>query len=193
MKLIRNLAKTWLPLAIVIVFLSAVIYTTIQQNFRIGANDPQIQLAEDAAAALENKQPIDAVIPSGKVDIAVSLAPYLVYYSADGKPAAGSGYLHGSLPDLPAGVFDFTRQNQEDRLSWQPEAGVRSATVIVAVDGGKGGYVLAGRSLREVEKRVDNLTLLVGAGCAGTLAATLILCILLEILPVAPRQPDRAG
>ena len=188
MKLIRNLAKSWLPLAVVIIFLSAVIYTTVQQNFRMDANDPQIQLAEDAAAALENKQPLDTVIPAGKVDIATSLAPYLVYYATDGKPKAGSGTLHSSLPEFPAGVFEYTRQNKEDRLSWQPEAGVRSATVIVAVDGGSGGYVLAGRSLREVEKRVDNLTLLVGAGCAGTLVATLILCILLEILPIAPKE-----
>ena len=184
MRIILNALKSWLPLAAALVFMSGLAYVTVQQNFRSGANDPQVQMAEDTARALESGQSAAALVPALKIDIAASLAPYLVIYGPDGQPAAGNGYLHGSLPVLPAGVFDYAAKDGRNQISWQPEHGVRSAVVIVPVSGGKGGYVMAGRSLREVESRVDNLTKLVAAGCAAGLAATLVLALLLEILPV---------
>jgi hypothetical protein len=187
MRIILNALKTWLPLAAAIVFLSGLVEVTIQQNFRSGANDPQIQMAEDAARALEGGQTAAELVPAPKVDIAASLAPYLVLFGPDDQPTAGNGFLHDSLPVLPAGVFDYAAKEGRNQVSWQPEAGVRSAVVIVPVSGGKGGYVLAGRSLREVEVREDNLVKLSAAGCAGALAATLVLVLLLEILPVRPK------
>jgi hypothetical protein len=48
---------------------------------------------------------------------------------------------------------------------------------------------LAGRSLREVEKRVDQLTQVVGLALLATLAASLVLVSLLEIfLPGSKKQ-----
>lgn len=184
MKIIRNVLRAWLPLALVIVFLCGVIYPTVQQTFRMGANDPQIQMAEDAARALEAGQAPETLVPAAKVDIALSLSPYLVLYSAGGSPSAGNGTLDGALPTLPAGVFETAKAAGEDRITWQPRAGVRSAVIVVPVNGGKDGFVMAGRSLREAEKRVDNLTLQVAVGCAGTLIASLVLVVLLEILPI---------
>jgi hypothetical protein len=52
MKVIRYTLKFWLPLAAAVTMLSGLVYIAVQQNMRIGANDPQIQLAEDAARAL---------------------------------------------------------------------------------------------------------------------------------------------
>jgi hypothetical protein len=183
MNIIRPILKYWLPLAAVISMLSVVIYLTVQQDLRIGANEPQVQLAEDAAAALTNQQAADSVVPAGKVDIAVSLAPYLLVYDASGKVLASNAVLNEASPTIPAGVFDFARQHGDNRVTFQPEPGVRSALVIVPVAGGQGGYVVAGRSLREVEKRIDLLGLQVGAGWAGTMLVSLILVAALEILP----------
>lgn len=72
-----------------------------------------------------------------------------------GGPIAGSGTLDGKLPTLPPGVFDFTRQNGQDGITWQPQPDVRSAIVVVHYNGLQSGFVLAGRSLREVEIRED--------------------------------------
>ena len=184
MKTLSAILRAWLPLALVAVCLTVILSTAVQQSYRMGANDPQIQMAEDAARALEGGHAIDALLPAVNVDIAAGLSPYLIYYGPDGSPQTGSGLLDGSLPGLPAGVFDVTRKSGEDRISWQPRAGVRSAVVVVAVNGGKGGFVMAGRSLREVEKREDNLTLMTGLGLAGTLAASLLLVAALELLPL---------
>jgi hypothetical protein len=46
-----NTFLRWLPLAVAITILAGLVYATVQQSLRQGANDPQIQLAEDTAAA----------------------------------------------------------------------------------------------------------------------------------------------
>ena len=121
-------------------------------------------MAEDAATALSSNAPVQSVIPPGAVDIAASLAPYVVVYDASGRPIAGNGFLNGTLPSLPSGVFDSVRaQGGEDWFSWQPRPGVRSAVVVDQITSAQGGFVMVGRSLREAEIRVDELTLQVGA------------------------------
>ncbi len=179
---LKNLLRHTIPLLVAITLIYGAIYVIAQQTYRMGANDPQIQLAEDAALSLQGGQPVSSVVPSPKVDIGRSLSPYLVVYDDAGKPVAGSGRLHDQLPTLPAGVFDYTRSHGEDRLSWQPEVGVRSAVVIVHYAGTQPGFVMAGRSLREVENRLDQLLLQVGAGWVGTVFITFVVVVFVELL-----------
>lgn len=183
--MVKYTLKYWLPLAAAITLICATIYVAVQQDLRMGLNDPQIQMAEDGARALAAGQAPAALIPPGvpPIDISLSLAPFLVIYDAQGKPIAASATLHNVPLDLPSGVFDYTRLHKEDRLSWQPEHGVRSAIVVVAVNGGQGGFVLAGRGMRQVEDRESALTTQVGAGWAASLVASLILVAFFEILP----------
>ncbi len=183
--MLRNTLKIGLPLAIAITTLTGLIYLSAQQVYRMSANDPQIQMAEDAASALAAGQAAESLVPAGKVDIAQSLAPYLVIFDTGGKPIAASGLLHGQAPTLPAGVLDYTRQHGEDRISWQPEPGVRSAAVVVSAGGGQAGYVLAGRSLREVEKRIDQLAPLFAAAWLAAVGASFGLVALFEKLLVS--------
>ena len=64
----------------------------------------------------------------------------------------------------------------------QPEAGVRIAAVIVPVSGAKPGFVLAGRSLRETENRIDQFGLLVVAALLATLVGSLVVVVVVEIV-----------
>jgi hypothetical protein len=184
MKKLLSILKYWLPLAAALTGVFAFIYLTVQQDLRTGLNDPQIQMAEDAASALAGGQPVEALIPAGapKVDMAKSLAPFLIIYDSSGSPLASGAVLNGQAPIPPAGVFDYVRQNGEDRVSWQPAADVRSAAVIVAVNGGQAGFVLAGRSMREVEIRESNLTHLVTLGWIACLAVTLVIVAFFEFV-----------
>jgi len=70
-------------------------------------------------------------------------------------------------------VLGAARARGEDRVTWQPASAVRSAAVVVRYGGAQPGFVLAGRSQREVEARVDQLTLMIGAAWVITLGATL--------------------
>ena len=184
MKKISYILKYWLPLAAALTGVFAFIYLTVQQDMRMGLNDPQIQMAEDAASALASNQPVDSLIPADapKVDMAKSLAPFLIIYDSSGSALVSGAVLNGQTPIPPAGVFDYVRQNNEDRVSWQPAPGVRSAAVIVAVSGGRGGFVLAGRNMREVEIRESQLTNTVALGWIASLVVTLVIVAFFEFL-----------
>lgn len=145
-----------LPMALSTVCLGAV-EVAVQQSYRMPADDPQIQMAQDAAsnnalakaavAALRERYP--------GVDIARSLAPWLAVYDSRGVLIDSSAKLDGYGPVPPAGVFASAAASGEDRITWQPRPGVRAA--IVVRETSDHGFVVAGRSLREVEKRESNL------------------------------------
>jgi len=156
----KNIFKLWLPFAVVITAFSMLAYASVQQVYRQGANDPQIQMANDAADALNSDSSIDSIVPQEKVSFAKSLAPFYVIYDTEGKPVTGSGVLDGNLPEIPKGVLDNAKQMGENRRTWQPNDSVRIASVVVPY---KDGFVLAGRNLREVEAREAQVS-----GFAGT-------------------------
>ena len=177
--MVKIIVRYWLILAVIVTGLSWLIYGVVQKDIRQGADDPQIQLAEDGAARLAGGQSIQEVVPIEKVDIAKSLAPYIIVFDSSGKPVASSALLDGQVPTIPAGVFDAVRQNGEDRISWQPRYGVRSAVVVTQFKGANSGFVLAGRSLREVEKREDSMQQIVFVGWIGILLISLLATVIL--------------
>lgn len=179
---IINILRQWLPLAVVTTLLCGLVYLVVQQTLRQGANDPQIQMAEDAAAALAAGGTAEAVLPAGNVEISSSLAPFMVIYNDAGEPLAFIGLLHGVAPHLPGGVFEYTRQTGEDRVTWQPEQSVRIAAVVVAYNGVQPGFVLVGRSLREVEIRESQVEQITGIAWLVTLGASLLVVATCEWL-----------
>jgi hypothetical protein len=161
----------FLPMAIVATALAGVVYVVAQQDGRWLANEPQVQLAEDAAARLDaGGRPQDQVDPV-PVDIAQSLAPFVVVYGSADNVLASGGMLDGQPPAVPAGVLATARATGRNAVTWQPRSGVRVATVSVPWTG---GTVLAGRSLRLVEEHASQLALLVIAGWLATLAALVV-------------------
>ena len=174
----------WFPLAIVTTIICGCIYVTVQQDMRTSANDPQIQMAEDAAAALESGSAIQTVLPIETTRMDTSLAPYMMIFADDGKLRGSSVVLNTTIPTVPEGVFNTTRQQTETRFTWEPADLVRSAAVVVyytdgAHDPSRSGFVLVGRSLREVEKREDSLTMEVGAAWVAALSISFIAAVAL--------------
>ena len=164
----------WADSALIITALCVGMYSVGQQVLRQSINDTPVQLAEDTAAALEAGQA--GVVPKQKVDIAASLSPFVILYDKAGNPSAGNGYLDGQLPTPPQGVFqsvDFWAHGH----SWEPRSGVRVDAAIVPWSG---GYVLAGRSMREMERHIEHMGALMVIGWLGTLALSLIALVLVD-------------
>jgi hypothetical protein len=171
---VRSL-RVWLPIAVAVTLLSGLVYTLVQQELRQTANDPQIQMAEDTAARLAAGAAATSLVPSVRVDIAASLATFIIIYDHNGRVSASSATLDGTTPALPAGVLSSARTSGEDRITWEPRSGVRVAAVVVPVR--TGGSVLAGRSLREVELRESDLlgaTALAWLFILGAVAVTIV-------------------
>jgi hypothetical protein len=150
--------KYFVPLAILITGLSDLVYLTVQQDIRIGSYEPQIQLSEDTASRIANNEDPKKVFPPGQIDISKSVAPYLIVYDDKGNVLASNAILNNQVPKVPQGVLDYAKTNGQDRISWQPEVGVRSAIIVTHFSNPKiSGSVLSGRSLREPEKRIEML------------------------------------
>lgn len=180
-QLLRRSVAFFIPAALVLTVACGLGYTVLQQALRGGANDPQVQLASDAAAALTGgASPASVVGPgsavagmagSGTVDAAVSLAPFLVVYDRSGAPVTSNARLDGGMPQPPAGVLAAAAASGRNMVTWQPRAGVQFATVSVPWSG---GTVMAGRSLRLVEEREDTTLLLAGAAWAAGLVGLVV-------------------
>ena len=164
----------WVTLGALATAFCLTLYVVAQQTWRAAANDPQIQLARDAAAALAAGRPVDAVVPRETVDMERSLAPFLIVFDAGGRVLAASGSLRGNAPGVPQGVLEYVRERGEDRITWRPIGGVRIASVIVAYSGSQQGFVLAGRSLEETENRIAQFGSLITLAWAATLVGLLV-------------------
>lgn len=125
------------------------------------------------AAKINVGQDPAKVIPTDNIEISKSVAPYLIVFDDNGKVLATNAKLNGQDPKIPQGVLDFTKANGQDRVSWQPAPDVRSAIIVTHFSNSKiSGSVVAGRSLREPEKRVEMLGAQVGLAYIVTMAAT---------------------
>jgi hypothetical protein len=172
----------WLPIAAAVVVLAGLVYATVQQSLRSGADDPQLQMAGDLAAQLSAGAEPAALVGSGRVELATSLSPFATVFDTNGTVLASTARLDGRAepPVPPAGVLRAAQTHGRNSLSWQPRPGVRAAIVVQrwqAADGQGAGTVLVGRSLKEVERR-EQLTLLASAGGMGVaLAGTAAACL----------------
>jgi len=159
----------WVPIAVALTGLCGVVYASVQQDLRQGANDPQIQMAEDAAAALDSGAAPNAVLPAKQIELSSSLQPYVMVFDRSDELVASSVMLHGKPPPFPSSVLGDAKQ--QDRVTWQPEADVRSAVV---VQPWRDGFVVVGRSLRLVEERESATLLIASLAWAVTLGASAV-------------------
>jgi hypothetical protein len=159
-------------------FVAGTAFFISKQVLRMNANDPQVQLAEDAAARISGGDSAHNVVPERQVNIDSSLAPFVIVYDGSGNPVASSAMLDGRTPVPPHGVFDAVLQKGEVRVTWQPRRGVRIASVVTKT---ASGFVVAGRNMREVEIREDIVFKLAGL---GWLVANITLILIWLIAPL---------
>jgi len=183
-----TIVRRWRPLATATCTLSLLTYCSVQHSIRGAGNEPQVQLAEDAARAISNGAPPDSVVPRGTVDIAQSLAPFVNVYDAAASPIAGNGRLDGKLLSPPKGIFEEAKTRGEHRVTWMPRPGVRIATVSRPIAGANGGFAVSGRGMREMEARTHYVGVAFLYGCLGTLGVTLLLVVFTEALFTTRRR-----
>lgn len=162
--------KQWLPWIAAAVIISGIfitIYGVTQQSLRGDANNPQIQIAEDAVQYLNRGfDPASLTAKFGSVDIGNSLAVFVIVYDKHGAVVSGSGRLHGQVPVIPFGVLEHTHSESVHTLTWQPASSVRLASVSLAANN---YYVVSARSLGEVERQENRALLMTALGWLASL------------------------
>lgn len=171
--------KVWVLVAVLSTIFCGMGYILVQQELRSNANDPQIQQAQDAAISVKDASSLPQGITPNPVDIKNSLASFLIIYDNSGKPVAASGQLNNQMPGLPSGVIDYVKAHGQDRFTWQPQPDVRIAAVVIPFKGQQSGFLLAGRSLKEVEVREHNALILAAAAWIASLVIGFLLSWLL--------------
>lgn len=175
----------WILLAGFVTFICILVYSAVQQNYRQSAYDPQIQMSEDIADSLSRGEKASSFVQGGSVDIARSLAVFVIIYDNLGRPVGSTARLDDKIPIIPVGVLDYARNLGQDRLTWQPRNDARNAAIVthfIDRSSGKDGFVLVGRSLREVEKREEMLTVRVALAWAGGVVSTFIFSLVVASL-----------
>ncbi len=161
----------FVPLAVLATLTCGLAYVETQQALRSGGNDPQFQMAQDAATRLDAGASPASVEGPATVDAATSLAPFMTIFDSRHQVLASNATLDGSVPVPPSGVLDAARMGSPNAVTWEPRAGVRIASVTVSWSG---GTVLVGRSLQRVEEQEWNAELIAAAGWLTSLVALLV-------------------
>ena len=177
MKVLTKILKRWIPLAVTLTLICGIVYITVQQDYRLSANDPQTQMVVDAVNSLNKGIDPKSLVTGPQLDLALSLSPYLMIYDASGNPIASGVLLNGNLPYLPFGVLAYVRQKGEDVISWQPQDGIRQALVIRKTNGNNLYFVAAGRSLKKTEERIAMLGKQVTFGWIFSLGILLVVSL----------------
>lgn len=164
--------RTWLPAAIAVTVACALTYGAVQQVYRSAADDPQVQIASDGAAALNAGAQPNQIAGDARIDLATSLSTWIVVFDSSNNPVASNCQLGGNIPIPPIDALDAARSNGVNRVTWEPAAGQRFAVVAAASSGGS--VVVAGRSLRSADERIGRLGTLVLAAWAVGLIALLV-------------------
>ena len=128
----------------------------IQQTVRLDINNVLVQITSDATSKLAAGRSLAEIIPDSTVDPRTSTVAFVTVYDEKGVVVASSMDVSGLVPSPPVGVFDRAWEDGKYRVTWQPVAGARIATVIERVKD-KQQFVLAGMSLREVESHLSTL------------------------------------
>lgn len=147
----------WAPLAVVILSFFGAGYMATEYVIRSSAYDPQIQIAEDFARALASGEDVKKLVPDAQVDIANSLASFIVTYGDDFKPTKSSGNHDAQIPTPNKSVFDSAKTNSQHSMEWEAYDNINVAIVMRRYEGAQSGYVMVGRNIREINRRVSEL------------------------------------
>lgn len=176
----------WVLSLVLVTFFCLLLLFVVQKMYRQAANHPQIQIAEDAAAAFEQNQftnetlksSFESFVPSiGQVDLGSSLSPWIQVYDASREVIESSVSIQEAqtTPRVSSELFEGLSKRDQIRLTWQPRKGIRQAIVITKFSGLRSGYIVVGRSLREVEDQIRILTVIISA--AWFVMVFMIVCV----------------
>jgi len=140
--LLAPVMRAWIPLAVAVSLGAFGLNFVAQQVYRGGANDPQVQLAQDGVRALDEGTAPESLVPSGSVDPAASLATFVMVYDEKGGLLAGNGTLSGDPIEPPAEMLATAREVGQNRTSWQASDEALVAVVVYSAKDGR--TVLAG-------------------------------------------------
>ena len=159
------------------------VYVVNQQILRRGADDQPGQIVARVRGEVAHGADAATVLSGPKQELSspewlAGKSAFGAVYDADGKVVASDATLWGELPQPPQGIFGIIRDRGWDKVTWQPQRGVRVALTGLPLPGG--GYVLAGQSLIPGEARTAQFSTLMRWVWLAMLAGCVVGMVLLR-------------
>ena len=148
--------RVWLAIVGTATILLVTAYGFVQQSMRLGANDAPYAAAQIAKHQLESGVNAADVVPEVKTD-SLSDTTLFVIVTDDKLQILASSLNDTESVRPPTGVFTYAAIHGRDSVTWQTGAGARLATTVIPY---KSGFVVAGQSLSQIEKRATKFTVL---------------------------------
>lgn len=152
--------------------LIAISYTGVQRQNRLLVNE------EIKVYSLELEQSLDLnknILETRFFELNKMQSKFYILYDKNNKIVKTNATIDGKIPEFPNGALDEARKLGENRVTWQPKAGVREAAVIRNI--GNDQVLVTGKSLKETEDRIDKVGRLYLAGMVlifGILSVSLL-------------------
>lgn len=154
--LMKNRKIYFLLTCFLITLFCGLSYGSVQQSLRLSADDSQVQITGDILNSLsQGADPKQ--LSATAADMSTTLTPFVIIYDNNEKAVGSTVELDKKIPVPPSGAFKKTAKLNEARFTWEPKKGVREASIMVKY---KNGYVLVGKSLKEVEYKIDKIFML---------------------------------
>lgn len=160
--------------------LAGLLALTFQHSLRLAANDPQIELAEDISLRLARGADPQTILTQPAINLRTSVSTYVMVFNRVQEPVVVTALLDNQEVKPPVELFNLTEKNGQTRFTWQPAPGVKSAVVMQYFDDQQTGYLLVGRSLRETDYRITEITQTIMAGWLMIMALSLVCTIVME-------------
>lgn len=153
--------RLWLTIVGAATLVLGASYSMIQQSTRLAANDLPIATAQTVRHQLETGSDAKDVIPTIKTDLKNDSTLFVTITDHSTHILASNADLNGKPSLPPQGVFDFTKSNGSDNITWQPQKGVRLATHTETYKNGNDiGFIVTGQSLKQAEDRINTYSVI---------------------------------
>ena len=179
-KLLANMqVRLWLAIVGVATLVLGASYAMVQQSTRLSANDIPLTTAQVIKQELQSgARPAD-IVSAQKIDLASGDSAFVIVTDNTKHVLASSATLNGQTPLPPNGVFSYTNTKGSDRITWEPQDGVRLATQVVKFGTAPDdGFIITGQSLKPYEDRIGTYSALAFAAWLALLAWSYLLILL---------------
>lgn len=171
----KNTLRVWLAIVGTATLVLGASYSMVQQSARLAADEAPLTVAQDAKQKISDDISPAEIVPEEETDLGTDSGVFLIITDPAKKVLATSAVLDDKAPLPPSAVFSDAERNGSDRFTWEPKNGVRLATQVLRFNDNNGGYIIAGQSLSETEKRLKTYNLIALLAWLAVIVWTMIL------------------
>jgi hypothetical protein len=185
-KIFLRSVVSFLPFAVCITLLSGLIYFSSQQVIRLSANEMPSLSVDTALARISIGQQLNTILPNIPIELSKPFGFFFSAYNEQKVLTIAQTTVRSAPVSVPSGVLDYAKSHGKDRVTWQPETGIRLAIVVV-YEPRTNTYLVAGRDLTDYEHRIETLGLQILLGWGITIIATFVAVIFKQTIHAQKR------